>query len=147
MITIKNGLNWTGLGKKVEALNASAMGAVGLQLLNNTVNGSMTVATRPPILEGTLRGSGSVFVGKRLIKTSKTGTKGTPNTSYSGKPDEITVGFNTAYAARWHENEFTPGPRSIQDGNVDWKYLEVHLKGDGDELMALYAERMRAGLK
>jgi hypothetical protein len=146
MITIKNGLNFGKLDIAIKQGVDKALGAMGLQLMNNTVNGSMTVATRPPILEGVLRGSGSVFVGSKLIATSKK-TVGRPATSYGGKANEATVIFNTAYAARWHENRFNPGPGSIRDGNVGWKYLEVHMKGDSQELMELGAAKIRESLK
>jgi len=51
----------------------------------------------------------------------------------------ITVGFNTPYAARMHEVEFQPGPISKQAGNVGTKYIEKHLKADGNELIELGA--------
>jgi hypothetical protein len=141
-MTIKNGLTWGKLEKHINALNKKALAAVGLQLINNVNEGSMRVGARPPILEGTLRSSGSVFVGSSLIHTTNNDGKGRPVISYSDKKNRVTVIYNTAYAARWHENRFTPGPISSQDGNVEYKYLEKHLKGDGDELMALYAAKM-----
>ena len=126
-----------------------AWGAVGLQLLNNTVNGSPAEPVVPPIMHGYLRGSGSVFIGSELLATSdkfgETNHSGDakPNTSYSGKDMELTIGFNAPYAARMHEGEWKPGPVSQQSGDVGNKFLEKHLKNDRQELMQLYADLVK----
>jgi hypothetical protein len=112
---------------------------VGIQLINNIVNGSPNSGIVPPILTGRLRGSGSVFLGKKLVnQTPQVRGEGTPNTSYAGKDGEITVGFNTPYAAKWHEKPFNPGPFSIQSGDVGNKFVEKHLRADAKELWKLY---------
>lgn len=131
--------------------------AFGLQLLNNTVNGSPNEASRPPIKDGRLRGSGSVFVGNKKVGDTSTfsGTSGgTPATS-SGEsnPNVITVGFNTEYAARMHEHlepYGTPDPwfgktlkAHMDAADVTGKFLERHLKADKEELFFLYAKIYR----
>lgn len=115
----------------------------GLQLINNIVNGSPKEPVVPPILTGRLRASGSVFVGSKLEDTTEdrpvTEGSSTPATSHSDSDNIVTVGFNTPYAARWHEEVFNPGPFSEQSGDVGNKYIEKHLRSDGPELMALFA--------
>jgi len=123
--------------------------AMGLQLLTFVNNGSSQESVRPPIMTGMLRGSGSVFVDGVMVGDTKANYhNGTPNESYDGKAGDITIGFNTAYAARWHENPFTPGGKvpskiSVKNpamlANVGMKYLEQHLKADHTVLWTLYA--------
>jgi len=128
-------------------VDVKAKSAMGLQLINNVVNGSPGSSVTPPVLTGRLRASGSAFVGGRFVgDTSKLGVSGgqaTPNRSYSEKNTVVTIGFNTEYAARWHERPFRPGPVSTQSGNVGTKYVEKHLKADGKEIFQLYADIVR----
>lgn len=121
-------------------VHKKAAGAMGLQLLNNIVNGSPQESVVPPKKTGHLRASGSAFVGSELVgDTRNQGGDGSPNLSHSDKENIITVGFDTPYAARMHEETWTPGPVSEQSGNVGNKFIEKHLQKDGPELMALYA--------
>lgn len=113
---------------------------VGIQLLNWTLEGSAHEKVVPPILDGILRGSGSVFVGSKMVGTSKDYPNGTPNRSYLAHRDVITIGFNTAYAAKLHEKEWNPGPVSQQSGDTGNKYIEKHLIADGEDLVKLYAD-------
>ena len=128
----------------------------GLQLINNTVNGSPNEAVRPPIRDGRLRGSGTVFVGsKKVGDTTFAGKGGTPAQSYNERDKNIiTVGFNTEYAANMHENlqpygkQFVPGGKipkrtAANVADVGGKFLERHLKADKDELAKLYADKYR----
>lgn len=129
--------------------------AFGLQLINNSVNGSPNESVRAPIRDGRLRGSGTVFVGsKKVGDTTFMGKGGTPATSYTERnPNITTVGFNTEYAANMHENikpygkQFTPGghggrsPSYVAD--VAGKFLERHLKSDRKELTKLFADTYR----
>ena len=139
------------------SVDIAAKKAVALQLLNNVINGSLGASVVPPIMTGRLRASGSVFVGGNFIKDSGDepvdGESGTPNKSHSDKVENITIGFNTEYAAKWHEKKFTPGgkkPSKIAKSNpaalanVGNKYLEKHLQADGKELMELYADTVRS---
>jgi hypothetical protein len=118
--------------------------AMGLQLLNNVINGSPRSGVVPPVLTGRLRASGSVFVGNTFVGDSSNETvtegKPTPNKQHSDNINIVTIGFNTPYAARWHEQSFVPGPFSLQSGDVGNKYLEQHLKADRKELLKLYAD-------
>lgn len=132
--------------------------AVAFQLLNWTVNGSERENVKPPIMEGILRSSGSVFVGGQLIHTTADlYPEGTPATSYSEKSDDvITIGFNTAYAARMHETSWTPGgePPSKQAianpamlAGVGNKFIEKHLIADGPDLLKMYANILKKAIK
>jgi hypothetical protein len=141
----------TGSVKISGTLLYTSWAAVGLQLLNFVVNGSPKNTIVPPLDTGLLRGSGSVFIGSTFLGFSpKVNGEGTPNTSHSEKEGVITVGFNTSYAARQHENlspagDFYPGKKSIISGDVAGKFLESHLKTDGQELMRLYARLIKKG--
>lgn len=124
--------------------------AVGLQLLNFTVNGSSGETVVPPIRWGVLRGSGSAFVDNVMIGDTKgTYPDGTPNKEYRSHKGGLSVGFNTAYAARMHETKWVPGGKvpSKQStrnpgilANVGNKFLEKHLKADGKVLLGLYSD-------
>jgi hypothetical protein len=124
--------------------------AFGLQLLNNVVNGSPNEPVVPPILQGFLRGSGSVFFEKQLIaKADKFGYSQTnadvkPNESYNGKQNEITIGFNAPYAAKLHEGimgtDWIPGEGSKLSKDVGDHFLRKHLIADKEELYQLYAD-------
>ena len=79
----------------------------GMQVLNDAVMETPTV----PLDEGTLRGSGSVFVNNKLIGTSqKKSSGGRPNPAMQNVdliPEGAVVtvvGFNVPYAARLHEH-------------------------------------------
>lgn len=129
---------------------------VGLALLNFVLNGSSQEKVVPPIRWGVLRGSGSVFVDDVLVGDTKGNyPDGTPNTSYQTKPHQVTIGFNTAYAARLHETKWVPGgvvpskqavknPGMLTD--VGNKFVEKHIVADREVLLKLYAEVMKKEL-
>lgn len=129
---------------------------MGLQLLNFVGNGSRNVTAVPPILDGILRGSGSVFVGGEFIGDTKDFTgnpMSTPNHSHSAPANVITIGYNTSYAAKQHEEHegtYNPdgglkdGPVSEKSGDVSGKFLEAHLLGDKEAIFAVYAETLRS---
>lgn len=131
-------------------VDKEAKKAVAELMLDNTVNGSANVSIKAPILTGRLRASASVFVGSILIKTSAgmpvSEGRATPNKGFSAPNSVITIGFNTPYAARWHENSFNPGPVSVTMGPVGNKYLEQHLKGDAKSWTKSYAQKVKEGL-
>jgi hypothetical protein len=122
---------------------------MGLQLLNWSVNGSSNSSKVPPIMTGQLRGSGTVFVGKDNIGDMRHKYReGTPAKTYDNKPNTITIGFNTIYAARLHEEVWVPGgkiPSKAAKNNpgitadVGNKWVEDHLKADSKSLTKMYA--------
>jgi len=122
----------------LKAQENKALPKIGLQLINWIVNGSPNESVTPPILDGTLRGSGSVIVGNKFIGSTQK-AKGTPAKSGNFGSTVVGIVFNTAYAARWHETPFKPGPISQQAGNVGYKYIEKHIKNDRKDLMKMYA--------
>lgn len=118
--------------------------AMGIQLINNIVQGEGGSTARPPILHGTLWGSGSVFFGSQKIYiTPGQGGEPTPATSHSEKDGIITIGFNTSYAARYHNFPFNPGPRSQQAGGVTDHYVSKHIVSDSKELLKFYASLIK----
>lgn len=121
--------------------------AVSIQALKWVVEGSPNVSRIPPVDTGALWASGTGFVGSVLTATLSlpVSTPGvaTPNKSYNGKMNKITIGFNTPYAARWHEVDFNPGEISDNAGDVGTKYLEKHIQGDAIAYTKLYAEKLK----
>ena len=130
------------LEKEFPDIKRDALKKAGLQLINWIVNGSPKNSRVPPIKEGQLRASGSVFVGSELV--DETGKFA--NRAHSDKEDITTVGLNTAYAARLHETEWEPGPVSQQSGDVGNKFIESHLKSDGKMWLEFVAKLLRGAL-
>jgi len=110
---------------KVSIEKAEAgMATAGMMLLRDTIMERPTV----PHKEGTLRGSGSVIVENKLIQTAaKLGYgKGEPITTFNNKQKDAitaTVGFNTPYAAKWHETQ-----ANFTEPSAGKKYLESKMK-------------------
>ena len=147
-----------GLKKFFNKIDPKARGkglvALGLQLINNTVQGSPRESVRAPIWKGRLRGSGSVFVGsKKVGDTLFLGESGTLAQAHAENNfNVVTVGFNTEYAARVHERlkpagDWIPGGKSGKgasiSADVGGKFLERHLKADKTELYQLYTDIYR----
>ncbi len=130
--------------------------ALGLALLNFCLNGSSKESVVPPIRFGILRGSGSVFVDGVLVGDTKSNyPDGTPNTEYRGGPNDVTIGFNTAYAARLHETSWVPGgarpsPQAQNNpgmlGDVGNKWVEKHLRADKETLLGVYNDVLKREL-
>lgn len=147
-IEIQNEINFDRYNRVFSKNDEKARIITGLQLLNNTINGSPAESTVPPILTGLLRGSGSVFLGSKVVGFApKVKGQGNPATQHSEKKGVVTVGFNTAYAHRMHEYPFRPGPISEQSGDVGHGFLIKHLVNDKDELMELYSSYIRKNTK
>ncbi len=124
---------------------------IALQLLDYVIQGSPRENITAPLLYGTLRQSASVFVGSILVKANGADA----NRSYSANPNTITVGFDVSYAARMHEHlvpantpdpiigkVFQPGERTTATGGGG-KFVELHLKADGQYLIKLYADMLK----
>jgi hypothetical protein len=147
-IEIDNDIDFDRYDKMFTENDKKARIKTGLQLMNNAINGSPAESVVIPILEGTLRGSGSVFLGSTVVGFSpKVRGKGDPADQHREKEGVVTVGFNTAYARRLHEYPFKPGPVSQQSGDVGHKYLTKHLIADKKELMMLYSDFIRKNTK
>lgn len=145
-----------GVGKKNDSGTGDfkARQKLGLALLSFVLNGSSKEGVVPPIQWGVLRGSGSVFVDGVLVGDTKASyPDGTPNREYSDQASgQVTVGFNTAYAAHLHETTWVPGGRrpsrqSVSNpgmlGDVGNKFVEKHLRADGEVLLRMYADVFR----
>lgn len=146
-----------GLDQYLAAFQAAArkgLARAGMLCLRDAVMDAPMV----PLDEGTLKGSGSVFVGNDLVGTSEQFASGnpqakpTPATEYAEQlaADQLkaTVGFNTPYAARLHEGvEF-----EFQHSGHGAKYLESKLAEKGDFYMqeiadTIDSEMAKAGFK
>lgn len=117
------------------------LGVAMLDLLNDCIMETPTV----PIKEGWLRGSGSIFVQNRLLKTSvniRGGKDKYANTDYIGSirkgSYEGIVGFNAPYAARMHEGidlnftEPSSGAKFLESKLV--RKREVYIKDIADAI-------------
>jgi len=123
-----------------EGADFRAKSQVALQFLNVCDNGSAKEPVVPPIKTGNLRGSASVFVGPIMVQTTRGRYGiGKPATSCPEKMNIITLVWNTAYAAKMHEDTWEPGPVSEQSGDVGNKWCERHMIADGPDLLELYA--------
>ena len=125
-----------------------ALAQVAVQMLTWMNTGSPNEPLKPPIRFGTLRGSGSAFVGDKLIGVAPSeGGEPTPATSLSAPDYTITVVYNTDYAAKMHEWKGGWGPYTTQDGNAGAKWIEKHINADGPLAMAGFAEILRERAK
>jgi len=119
------------------------LGVAMLDLLNDCIMEVPTV----PIKEGWLRGSGSIFVQNRLVKTSVNIGRGKDkyaNTDYIGRINkdgyEGVIGFNAPYSAKMHEGiglQFTEpssGAKFLESKIVRKK--EVYIKDIADTIKA-----------
>jgi hypothetical protein len=133
-------------GIKAKSAKAEKLGLEkgAIQLLDWTASGSPKTSLKSPIREGILSASGSAFIGnKKVHDTSDQAENGTPNSSHSGAAGEITIGFNTAYATKMHEDSsLSPGPISQRspDRSPGNQWLLNHLKQDKGLFMELIAE-------
>jgi len=123
---------------KIPGLINKGLGQAGMQLLRDTVMERPTV----PMKEGTLRGSGSIFVDNKLVQVSPFGKKGKAAGSCSGmKKDMAMVVFNTEYAARLHEAE---GFKFTEPSSGP-KYLESKMIRYGKGYFKLIANIIKGG--
>lgn len=132
--------------KTVPELQEKGMGRAMIALLGDCVMEVPTV----PVREGTLRGSGSIFVQNEFIKDSsdmpkaKAG-KAVQNHNETIKPSSVVgvVGFNTPYAAKMHEGvdfKFT-------EPSSGAKYLESKMLRNAKGYMKEVAETILEGSK
>lgn len=117
------------------------MAKAGMQLLNDCTMQAPTT----PLDEGTLRGSGSVFVENQLVgRSPKTRGRGTPSLEHREKLKKdqtvVVVGFNTPYAGRVHEGV---GIKNWSEPSSGPKFLEAKLANNRDEYMKITAEHLR----
>lgn len=116
-----------------------------------------------PLDLGTLRGSGSAFVGRKLAgkgpSPAEPGAEATPETSSPPFPLQVAeaiegqVGFNTPYAARLHEHpEFEFGHTREKRGRppvegTGGKYLETPMSVNRHRYMGVVAGEIRKELE
>lgn len=133
-------------------------GMAGSALLSDTIMDF----PQTPLDEGTLRGSGSVFVQNALTETAPN-SGGTPTPASVGDetltPDVVTavVGFNTPYAAYQHEGERKEGTHVVKTygagknkkkgimgpPGTGKKFLEKKLFDNENEYVAIVANEVK----
>jgi len=115
------------------------------------LNDSIKEINRAPLDEGTLRGSGSVFVQNALTEIApNVGGAPTPATVDDEPlpPDAIVavVGFNTPYAAYQHEGQREDGSHVVQNyshSGTGKKFLERKLFENRDDYIAIAAAEVK----
>lgn len=131
------------------------------------VKDAVTLPPKAPILDGFLTGAFTVAVTDRDVIHPEIGGKPYPtpgatveNSKQTLQADQISdpdtngmkkfelrMGNSMKYAARWHENPFTPGPWSERRGNVGYKFISIKLYGYGEKYLQLLAEFIKDGMK
>lgn len=124
------------LGEGLKKLKLQSPGAFqksmeigALTFLEWSANGtSPNDSSRPPIHDGFLRGSGSAFVGSKFVGVVEGQDNREATRQYSGKDNEMTVGYNADYAEAMHEKNYS----AKKDGERKW--LENHINNDKESL-------------
>ena len=125
-----------------------ALEKAALEFIRWCNNGSTKEAAVPPIRWGVLRGSTSVFVGKKLVNvwrqqiTSGGNEVPEPLTEYNGKDNVITIVYNTKYAAKMHEADGIKYSERSLNAGAEKKWLEKHLFADKNDLYQLIGRFM-----
>lgn len=136
-------LRFANVGARADA--EQALTQAGLMLLRDSIMEQPTV----PLDEGTLRGSGSVFVEGVNTYTSQEYAQGgnpDPATMHSKEHGqdiiECVVGFNTPYASHLHEHP----EYNFQEESAGGKYLETPWLANGKLYFQMVANAMRRSL-
>jgi hypothetical protein len=127
----------------IPELQEKGMGVAMLACLGDCIMEVPTV----PVKEGTLRGSGSIFVQNEFIKDSSDMPKAKSGNAVRNhveakKPHKLigVIGFNTPYAARLHENNF-----NFTEPSSGPKYLESKLLRYGKSYLKEIADVIKGG--
>lgn len=112
---------------------------------------SQTEIPATPLDEGTLRGSGSVFVNNKLRATAPDiGGNPTPATEDNERIPRDTVvaivGYNTPYAAYQHEGVREDGTHQVENyshSGTGAKFLEKAMAENADSYMAIVAAEVK----
>lgn len=148
--------------KELDPAIKESMELTGLRAVKDI----LTLPPKAPVYDGFLSGAFTVQVTNRKTvypgsapKGGETGhnSKRTLDPDQVGEVDdsgmqkyELRIGNYMKYAARLHENPFSPGPWSERRGNVGYKFISIKLYAYGEEYLKLFAsflkERMRGML-
>ncbi len=122
------------LMKRFPEVSAKAFERPAIQMLTWMNTGSPREGRTPPIKTGVLRGSGSAFVGGKLVKTTpSSGAAGTPaRGSEAREKDTVHWVYNTDYAAQMHERGDGArwGKFTMQAKDAGNKWMEKHVIAD-----------------
>lgn len=135
------------LAKRSPKLFQKAMEKGAIQFLAWANDGSPLEPRRPPIRWGVLRGSGSAFVGSKLVATTPASGDATPLGTYNDVPTTISWIWNTPYAARMHEHTGDWGKFTKADAQAGNKWLEKHLQADKEALLKMIEAEFWRGAK
>lgn len=145
--TAKHGMDLSGLKKlqrKSPALFAKALEKPAIQMLTWMNTGSPRESRTPPIRTGVLRGSGTAFVGGKLVATTPSaGADGTPAGSSNADGLNVHWVFNTDYAAKMHEYEGEWGEFTEQAKDAGNKWMEKHIIADRQAFAAFVAKEFK----
>jgi len=125
-------------GKQIPNNIEIGLGQAANQWLTDSINTA-------PVVEATLRGSGSVHVNGKLVGTSPNTGAGTPNTGPvdHGTMPEALVGYNSPYAAYQHEGQRRDGSHKIKKWSQKGtgpKFLERPGIENADEYKRIIAD-------
>ncbi len=131
-----------------EALKES-LEVAAIQFLTWANNGSSKESRKPPIRRAFLRGSGSTFVGSKLVAVAPGYDNSEANKSHSAGKFDVTWGWNAEYSTKMHETEYNLGEHSARDGASGNKWLEKHLDADRELFMAVVTNEFgtRTGMR
>jgi hypothetical protein len=135
--------------RQMEEAARRGLAKAGMRLVRDAV---MEVP-KVPYEEGTLRGSGSVFVSGKLVDTTQNmDPGGTPatvlNEPVSANTLEAVVGYNTPYAAYQHEGIRQDGTHEVKnytEPGAGAKFLERKMSENRDDYMAIIAHEIKRG--
>lgn len=149
--TAQRGMDLSGLRRMLRAndrLFAAALERPAIQMLTWMNVGSVREPRTPPLKTGTLKGSGSAFVGSKLVGTTPSeGGNPTPATA-SNAPTPTTVHwvYNTDYATKMHEWPRAYSELSQEAGAIDNKWMEAHIRADREAFAEFVAKDYGKGL-
>lgn len=136
------------LQRRSPAMFAKALERPAIQMLTWMNTGSPRESRTPPIRTGVLRGSGTAFVGGKLVATTPS-AGGTPTPAgTSGAPTPLTVHwtYNTDYASKMHERPegSSWGAFTEQAQDAGSKWMEKHVIADREAFAAFVAKEFKA---
>jgi hypothetical protein len=135
------------LMKQYPKVAAKALEKPAIQMLTWMNTGSPRESRTPPIKTGALRGSGSAFIGHKLVKTTpSTGGDSSPARSSEATDETVHWVFNTDYAAKMHEYDGAGGTVTQQAKDAGGKWMEKHVRADRAAFAQMFAGEFNKAL-
>lgn len=149
MMGANHGMDLSGLRhlqRQSPQLFAMALEKPAIQMLTWMNTGSPREPVTPPLKTGALKGSGSAFVGPKLVGTTPPATGATPAQSGNAPPLAVHWVFNTEYAAKMHEFPDSYSELSQAAGATGNKWMEKHISADRDAFIEFIEKEFAKGL-